>query len=220
MVEFDYQWASLPSKNIEYNEVRVDEFLRFTGLDKSFFVGKEALDAGCGNGRYTWAMQRLGASVDSIDISIEAIIKCRETNPNARQLDILDLGPKKYDFIFSFGVLHHMSDPVLGFNVLKDRLVSGGLMHIMVYGKAASKRYPRLRNKFRSLDHFGKIGLCVKLVERYGGDVHGWYDALNPVYNYSYNISEIIGWYKDAGFIDINVLSKPRGHVHINGVMG
>ena len=75
MTEFDYQWKNLPSEDIEYNDLRVKEFLSFTKLkpEKSI-VGKDCLDAGCGIGRYTYAMQKLGANkVNSLDISSEAI---------------------------------------------------------------------------------------------------------------------------------------------------
>ena len=85
MTEFDYQWKNLPSKDIEYNDNRIQEFLSFTKLNpEKTILRSDCLDAGCGIGRYTYAMQKLGAnSVKSIDISSEAIKKCKEINPNA-----------------------------------------------------------------------------------------------------------------------------------------
>ena len=37
MTEFDYQWKNLPSKDIEYNDLRVKEFLLFTKLNPEKF---------------------------------------------------------------------------------------------------------------------------------------------------------------------------------------
>src|SRR2546425_10897407 len=80
MPDFDYQWANLPSANIEYQPVRIKEFLEHVKLDATFFSGKRCLDCGCGNGRWTWAMQQLGAEVASLDISPEAVAACRRVN--------------------------------------------------------------------------------------------------------------------------------------------
>jgi predicted RNA methylase len=74
MTEFDYQWKNLPSEDIEYNDVRINEFLSFNKLNPEQSIqGKDCLDAGYGIGRYTYAMQKLGANkVNSLDISSEA----------------------------------------------------------------------------------------------------------------------------------------------------
>ena len=93
MTEFDYQWKNLPSEDIEYNELRIKEFLTFTKLKpEKKILGKDCLDAGCGIGRYTYALQKLGANkVNSLDISQEAINKCKEINPNAFVFNIMIL---------------------------------------------------------------------------------------------------------------------------------
>ena len=102
MTEFDYQWKNLPSEDIEYNDVRINEFLSFTKLKPEQSIqGKNCLDAGCGIGRYTYAMQKLGANkVNSLDISSEAIKKCKEINPSAYVFNITNLMPNPiYDFV-------------------------------------------------------------------------------------------------------------------------
>src|SRR5436305_1635684 len=80
MTDFDYQWKNLPSKDIELNEDRIKDFLTFTKLKPDEFIkDKYCLDAGCGSGRFSYAMQKLGArKVDSIDVSSEAIAKCKK----------------------------------------------------------------------------------------------------------------------------------------------
>ena len=51
------------------------------------------------------------------------------------QADVLNLGKlnKKFDIIESVGVLHHMDDPMAGWNVLTNLLKVGGLMRIGLY---------------------------------------------------------------------------------------
>ena len=61
MTDFDYQWKNLPSKDIELNETRVKDFLSFTKIKPDKFIkDKYCLDAGCGSGRFSYAMQKLG----------------------------------------------------------------------------------------------------------------------------------------------------------------
>jgi len=221
MSEFDYQWKELASSNkhLAYTPQRIRELLDFTMLDKSFFHGKTVLDAGCGNGRYTWAMQQIGATVDSIDISEEAIIKCRQINPNAIVSDICDYTGSKYDFILSFGALHHMKDPKAGFDCLKKYLGVNGVLHIMVYSRTTQKRYHTLRKTFNGLTDTEKVPFCQELANRLGGCACSWHDALNPKYNYGYDISEIKEWFISSGFTDIKVTPNKK-NIHINGVLG
>jgi len=63
--ELDFQWEKIPSPYTQYMEDRVKELLKFTKLPASFFRGKSCLDVGCGNGRYTRALQQLG--VEKVD---------------------------------------------------------------------------------------------------------------------------------------------------------
>jgi len=48
-------------------------------------------------------MQKLGATVDSFDISEEAIAKCREINPNAYVFDLLMPKPKPHMILLFAG---------------------------------------------------------------------------------------------------------------------
>ena len=213
--EFDYQWKNLPSPLTEYTEQRVHEFLKFTGLYRGFLKGKKALDAGCGNGRYTFAMQWLGAHVTSIDVSPEAVKQCKENvNLETKQMSIFDLEGGEYDFILCWGVLHHTPDPRLGFGILKSNLCKGGTLHLMLYHNKTQKRYRKHRDTFKTLDEEGKLELCRKLAKK-PEDIHGWYDALNPEFNHSYETEEIVKWYKDTGFKNIKVMNT--SNINING---
>jgi len=219
MEDFDYQWKNLPDKNIEYNEDRIKEFLNFTKLDaKKFIENKYCLDAGCGIGRYSYAMKKLGAKkVDSIDISEEGIKKCKIINPEAKIKDILKLESNRvYDFVLSWGVLHHTSDPRTAFSKVASQVKKeGGCLHVMLYHKDTQKNYQEGRKIWKNLSEEQKLDYCKKKVNEIGGTVHGWFDALNPTYNFSFSEKEIKGWFEEEGFTKIKLVTKHN--INMNG---
>ena len=206
MSEFNYQWENIPSEAIEHTGERIKELLAFTQLPPSFFKNKICLDAGCGNGRYTYAMQQLGANVVSIDKSIKAIEECEKINPDSFQMDIMELDPvNKYNFVLAWGVIHHMEDPLRAFKKLASQVKQGGMLHIMVYNKDHQKRYTPYRKIWKYLPIQAQLILCKILKVRYGGNVHGWFDALNPKFNWSFNEFQIRNWFISEGFFDLNM---------------
>jgi len=209
MKEFDFQWETLPSPQIEYNEDRVREILDLTGLPPDFFKGKTCLDVGCGNGRYTYAMQRLGAKVDCFDISERAVERAKVANPSAYVFDLMDLAPyPKYCFVLCWGVLHHLSDPKEGFRRVASQVRSAGMLHVMVYHRDTQKVYQEGRMKWPKLSNEERMALCKEMIGKHGGNLHGWWDAFNPEYNWSYEPGEIKGWFEEEGFREIKLVKK------------
>ncbi|MGA2785826.1 MAG: class I SAM-dependent methyltransferase [Candidatus Bathyarchaeia archaeon] len=214
--EFDYQWKYLPSPFIEYTEKRVEELLDLTKLSHSFFENKLCLDAGCGNGRWTYAMMRMGAKVASFDISSAAVQACKQVNPEAYVGEIDELKENRiYDFVLCWGVLHHLSHPELGFKKVASQVKPGGTLHIMVYDRNTQKQYEEGRRLWKEMSHEQKLSYCKKMIKKHGGNLHGWWDALNPAYNYSYTPSEVETWFTTEGFRGItftkNVMINMRG---------
>lgn len=207
--EFDFQWKNLKCTDGEYTQDRARELLALTKLKGSFFKSKLCLDAGCGNGRYTYAMLQLGASVESIDVSPEAIKACKQVNPNARVFDIIDLRANpRFDFVFCWGVLHHLKDPRAGFAKVASQVKPQGILHIMVYHKKTQKVYEQGRQIWATLSEGEKLKLCKERVNKYGGHIHGWWDAYNPQYNRSYEPKEIKQWFDVEGFNKIKLAKK------------
>ena len=88
MTNFDEQWKKVMGEEyvdmstgliknqgkFDFIRERVEEFKKLTGLEDNGLDGKICLDVGCGPGRWTYAIQQLGAKkVDSFDESAEAI---------------------------------------------------------------------------------------------------------------------------------------------------
>ena len=77
MADFDEQWEKVMGEEyfekkrgqFDFTQKRVEEFKKLTGVKDNEFVGKICLDAGCGPGIWTYAMQKLGAKkVDYVEL--------------------------------------------------------------------------------------------------------------------------------------------------------
>lgn len=208
-MEFNFQWENLPSPSIEYTNERVNEFLKYSKLSPSYFRDKMCLDAGCGNGRYTYAMLQLGAKVVSFDISSKAVESCRKINSNCYFFNLMELRNNPiFDFVLCWGVLHHLPEPRNGFNKIASQVKSGGILHIMVYHKDTQKIYEKGRLIWSELNVEEKTDLCRDMINKHGGSLHSWWDAFNPKYNWSYRPKEIKRWFKEEGFKEIKLTKK------------
>ncbi len=57
------------SQHAQFHPRLINQFLLECGLPREFFAGKRALDAGCGSGRWTYALAELGAEVTAVDLT-------------------------------------------------------------------------------------------------------------------------------------------------------
>lgn len=233
MKEFDFQWSDgIEPQMYECNEQRVKEFLELTKIKPwysrtSFVLGKNCLDAGCGPGRWTCAMLRLGASnVDSFDINEKAVEMCKRINPKAYVFDLMELKHNPvYDFVLCWGVIHHMADPRRAFSKLATQVKKNGMLHVMVYDKKNDWFYDGFRGSdtsearrlWASLSHEERIKMCKEKAEEKGGTIHGWWDALNPEYNYSFEPKEIKKWFEEEGFSNIRHIKADN--INVNAIL-
>lgn len=221
---FNFQWGHLPEgqamlSNVAWKKTVGEKICRFSDLPASWFAGKKVMDAGCGQGRWTYGFGALKAgSCLSFDISEDGLARTRDI---AREFgdrfvvikkNVLDdLGlPGDFDLVWCFGVLHHTGDTYRGFRNLVKCVKPGGYLFLMLYGEPRPGRPDdydyyhemfTMRARLRNLPFPEKVKV---LEEKYAKDqVHGYFDAISPPINDLYRWDEIEGWLREAGFEDL-----------------
>jgi ubiquinone/menaquinone biosynthesis C-methylase UbiE len=109
-----------------------------------FFTGKRCLDVGCGGGRYSLAMARMGAkSVVGVDVSESGLKdaamrgeRIGYSNVTFKQATALELpfADAEFDFVCCSGVLHHTRSVEKGLHEIHRVLKPGGSMYLLLYG--------------------------------------------------------------------------------------
>ena len=153
-------------KELSYSEnLRTLSFLkkRFKSFKKinfnSFFKNKLILDAGCGNGRYSFALANLNPKkVIGIDFGNLGLSVGKKTfkykNLELKQANVLKIPYKdnSFDFVLSNGVIHHTEDFKKGIQEIVRVCKPGGDIYIYLYGKgglfwSSRKKMNRLMKK-------------------------------------------------------------------------
>jgi SAM-dependent methyltransferase len=240
---FDFQWAEIPTgrymlENAEFRKEAAGYVTEFTGLPVEWFKGKTVIDAGCGLGRYSWALSTLRARVLSLDQSDHGLARtteaCREfPGHRAMKVDLLEELPltEQVDLVWSFGVLHHTGDTHRAFTHVARWVKPGGYLFVMIYGEPregfdsdfeAVNEYDEWRRRTRNLDLRGKLaavkdGMRRREFQVVGDDqIHGYFDAIAPPINDLYQFSEVERWFHDAGFEDVRRTVDTR-NLHMIG---
>lgn len=122
---------------------------------------KKILIAGCGTfAPYTCAVANPDVPITALDLSERSLRRARlhcllhgRRNIDFRCGDLSDKDAidGEYGLIDSFGVLHHMEDPLAGLKALEHRLVPGGILRIMLYSRYARREEESIRRAFRLL---------------------------------------------------------------------
>ena len=116
----------------------------------------DILIAGCGTGQHSigTAQRFLGARVLAIDLSKSSLCYAKRktqelglTSIEYAQADLLKLNSlcRSFDVIESSGVLHHLADPLAGWQVLLSLLRPGGFMKLGFYSDMARRNLVPIR---------------------------------------------------------------------------
>lgn len=122
---------------------------------------EKILIAGCGTfSPYPFSVANPEAEITALDISKRSLDRARlhcllhgRNNVNYRCGDILDGKSIKGTFglIDSYGVLHHLQDPLEGLKTLEKHLMPGGIMRIMLYSRYARREEESISHALRIL---------------------------------------------------------------------
>jgi SAM-dependent methyltransferase len=236
---FDFQWEKLPKGrwNLENDTFRKEApgyVCQFTSLTADWFRGKKVADVGCGAGRYSWALCKLGAEVLSIDQSRHGLERTRaacKQFPGHRilQADLLDFSEidETFDLVWCYGVLHHTGNTYKAFKRVVPLVESGGYLFLMLYGVprkgitndyVALNEYEYWRWKTHNMSFTEKLETVKRAMRErkfavYGEEyIEGYYDAISPEINDLYTWEEIERWLVLEHFKDIKRTVDTRNH--------
>jgi 2-polyprenyl-6-hydroxyphenyl methylase/3-demethylubiquinone-9 3-methyltransferase len=144
--EFGENWRDY-AKSIDGRRIEA----AISGLRKLFpdgLAGRSFLDIGCGSGLHALAAFELGAkSVLAIDIDENSVAATRETLSrfakdktwDTKVVSVFDATPeklgKKFDVVYSWGVLHHTGDMWRAISAASNFVEDDGLYAIAIYVK-------------------------------------------------------------------------------------
>jgi SAM-dependent methyltransferase len=189
-------------------------------LTEQLPYGSRILECGCGTGQLsnflglTW-----GRSVFATDICLNSLrlghaFKERSQIENVTflQMNLFRpvFKPETFDFVISNGVLHHTSDPFLGFETLVKCLKPGGFIVVGLYNT-----YGRLTTDLRRVvfrltgDRFTSLDPRHRV--RGLSDVRrqAWFrDQYKHPHESKHTIGEVMGWFDRAGVEFVNSIPK------------
>lgn len=149
---FGSLWGPYDERLFEESVRLFTRRLDLIGFDRAFFVDKICLDAGCGGGRNTIAMARLGArEAHGIDIGAPGIEDARARaaalpNVKFRQASVENIPypDGHFDVVWCAGVLMHVGNEDKALDELARVLKPGGLLYMLVYA-TGGMRWPLIQ---------------------------------------------------------------------------
>ncbi|MGQ0528107.1 MAG: class I SAM-dependent methyltransferase [Alphaproteobacteria bacterium] len=134
-------WGPYDQQAFEHSVVLFTRRLDIMGFERGWFKDKTVLDAGCGGGRNTIAMARLGArEAQGIDLGAKGIEDAKRRahdlgNANFQIASIQDIPfeDNKFDMAWCAGVLMITDNENEALDELTRVVKKGGLLYLLVY---------------------------------------------------------------------------------------
>jgi SAM-dependent methyltransferase len=150
---FGYEWNHY-REMLDIHEIQFRNWMPF--LAPSDWSGKTFLDVGCGMGRNSFWPMVYGASkgkaVDLDERSLKAarLNLARFPGMEVKMESAYELTDKKrFDVVFSIGVVHHLEHPGKALKKMRDAAKPGGLVCVWVYGYENNEWVVRWFDPFR-----------------------------------------------------------------------
>ncbi|MCD6063096.1 MAG: hypothetical protein K0R82_1007 [Flavipsychrobacter sp.] len=191
-----------------------------TMIRPEWFKGKSVLDCGCGGGRWSYGLAKLGANITAVDINDSAIAATREAIRDIdvqkefvqvplEQLSTKLLTDKKFDLVWSWGVLHHCPSFTEAFNEIIKYVKDGGVIYLYLYGREFVS-YEEDINLFKLRVRYNTLSTWAEkeqfLVDRANGDrtkIHQNHDIYSPLLNRRLDFDYVKELLEKNGFTDV-----------------
>jgi len=180
-----------------------------------WFRGKWVLDAGCGNGRWSYGFAKLGANVALVDTSETAIEDAKSKIENfeigkefyVSSLENLErLCHRKYDLVFCWGVLHHCRSFNKALNVLTHLVDDNGLLYLYLYGRESLSFDDDIKVFKKRLYYStlpgdeAKHSFLLRAANNDASKVHNLHDLYAPLINRRLEYSYVKKFLEERGF--------------------
>ncbi len=183
-------------------------------LDRSIPQEASIIDVGTGTGQMSAFLSLRRKCVWGVDFSNSSIHKAgllkeklKLDSWNIKKLDIMNLKeidafPLKFDYLLCLGVLHHTSNPYLGFKNILKLLKPGGYVAIGLYNKFG--RIPHkirvflaktiFKNNSRVKESF--IKMQIEDIRDKAKVEDWWHDQFLHPHETSHSLGQVLSWFK------------------------
>ena len=234
---FGDQWTTY---EVAHDDEDRATFVAKTGMPLEKLQGLRVLDAGCGGGRYSRICGEAGATVvgadhsRAVDKARQLCAHLDDVRFVQADLKHLPLEPASFDFVFSIGVMHHDSDTRRVFDAVAKLVKPGGRYSVWLYRRnqwwqevinsslrGITSRLPS--PLLKPFCHAGALLGGIPIINRtlnkivnfsahpsYENRVCDTFDWWAPEYQYHHTVDELNGWFREAGFEDLQVLPPEK----------
>jgi len=214
-------------------------FLRNMDVVPAHLSGRVLLDAGCGDGRLTSALADLGMETIGIDLSegVEVgFANNRSPLVHYIQGDLLapPLRLDTFDFVWSWGVLHHTRNTRVALEECAKMLRPGGRLFVWLYDKAPNRRDGIIRATQKAplavkrlVSRVFGLGNRLKAVVGAGNrvtrtqssdEVYFWnLDMYGPEFRHLQTQSEVERWFAELGLQNVTPRERMEFGFGISG---
>ena len=174
---FGSLWQKRFDEKVLSSEKVISDLFEANNLDlKKLVKNKNIIDIGCGSGRFSVALSKLGAKkVTAVDINKQGLEIAKKfikdsniSNIEFIEHNVLELPfeDESFDFVFSKGVLHHTGDLEKGLEEYSRVLKKGGNGFLYLYANGGI--YWNSRDKMRDVMKLIPMDFAIKVLDSIG----------------------------------------------------
>ncbi|MFH1537890.1 MAG: class I SAM-dependent methyltransferase [bacterium] len=219
-------------KDENLNDVRENMFHPDMSLD--YLKDMQVCEAGCGHGMLVEALAEHSGEIVGFDVGegVQVAYARGNGHPNTHYLQAdVSMPPFRgdtFDFLFARGVIHHTPNTRLAFSKLAALVKPGGYYSIWVYPirnvffEVVTKLLRKVTTRMHRKLLYGLCYIPVPLLfvfPAYSGTSlkkSSWrqcaqvvFDFFAPKYQTHHTEEEVVGWFVDEGFFDMQARSDP-----------